>query len=103
MQFFTYSVDRPHAEWLDTSTGYIDSANAFFPLGRFIRAASHTKPEEAPQAPSRVLTHRTRHVKRPCAGRDAGLPASSFPCIATVLSLALAAASCRCSFGVSTS
>ena len=72
MQPFTYSVDRPQAESLDTSTGYNDCASDFLPLGRLIRAASHTKPAEAAQATSRVLTHRKRHVSRLWAGRVDG-------------------------------
>src|SRR5579859_2384563 len=103
MQPFTYSVDRPHAESLDTSTGYIDSASAFFPLGKLIRAASHTKPAEAAQATSRVLTQWNFHVSRFAAGRVDGSPATSFPRIATVLSLPLATCNCCCSLAVSTS
>ena len=57
-----YSVDRDHASSPTDSTGYADIAMHFFPLGRFIFAASTTKAAEDAKATSREFFILNFHV-----------------------------------------
>src|SRR5438105_4208563 len=59
----------------------------FFPLGRFILAASQTKALEAPQAASRVFWILNFQVQLACFGLDAGSVTSLALRSITVLSL----------------
>src|SRR5262249_23489950 len=101
---FVYSVERPHASAPRLSTGYADIASAVLPLGRLMRAASHTNARQAPNATSREFFIWKCHVRvgEPL-GRLDGLVTSSGVRIRTVLSLWRAWARRACSAGLSTS
>ncbi len=85
---FTYSVDLSHASAPTLSGGYTLIASAFFPSGRLIRAASHTKTGDALHTTSRVWSMWKCHVSVPsCFGRLAGSVTSAGLRIYTVASL----------------
>src|SRR5256885_5671407 len=66
---FTISVLLCQPSFLMLSTGYTLWARHFFPLGRFMRAASHTKALDADQAASLVLFILNLQVKLDALGR----------------------------------
>src|SRR4051812_25656986 len=103
MAAFTISVLRCHPSFLMLSTGYALIASDFLPLGRLMRAASHTKALDAAHATSRAFVILKRHVRLAPEGLDEALLISSALLNTTVLSLLRAAASLDCCVAVSTS
>src|SRR5690348_9714593 len=95
--YFTPCVESCQPSFAMLSTGYADCAIACLPLGRSMRAASHTNAADAPNATSRVSCILKCHVSvPPCLGRLAGSVTSSAERITTVLS-EWRACSYRCS------
>ena len=92
-----YSVERVHASSPTLSTGYADIARDFFPLGRFIRAASNIKAAEDAHATSLEFSILNFHVKVEApVGRELDLVTSDLERIITVASLASASFNLFC-------
>src|SRR5436309_9555189 len=70
IEAFTISVERCQPFFLMLSTGYTLAAIAFFPLGKFILAASHTNAFEAAQATSLAFTILNFQVQVGFDGRE---------------------------------
>src|SRR4029078_4974533 len=67
---FTNSVERCQPFFFMLSTGYTLAAIAFFPLGKFILAASHTNAFEAAHATSLAFWILNFHVQLALLGRE---------------------------------
>src|SRR5579871_3037325 len=89
---FVNSVDRFQPSALALSMGYTDMAKDFFPLGKFILAASQTNAFDEAHATSLALLILNFQVMRSFAGRDDASVTSSSERMAIVLSLSFAAA-----------
>src|SRR5678810_864605 len=69
IEAFTISVERCHPSFLILSIGYTLAAIAFFPLGKFILAASQTNAFEAAHATSLASVSYT-HLRAHETGRN---------------------------------